>query len=120
MTTIERDRNNPGRCNTVGAGPLLTSEELFEEIIMCQDERAEFSDEAAATVASWWHGPAADGVMFSVLSHRLQIGVGVDVLLDAIYNSQRLLDTQHHDGVAQDRLALGMLSTWAINGPGRS
>lgn len=55
MTTWDRDRKNPGRCGTVGAGSLLTSEELYSEAVMCGDERREFSDEAAATVASWWH-----------------------------------------------------------------
>lgn len=122
MTTWDRDRNNPGRCGTHRAGSLLISEALYAEAEWCSLERREFSDEAAATVASWWHGPAGDGQVFSRLSHRITAGVSVTELLDAIYNAQRTLDANvdrrpAHE-VQQDRLTLDMLSTWAMNGPG--
>ena len=119
MTTINRDRSNPGRCHTVSAGALLMSEDLFKEVRRCQDVRQEFSDACAATVASWWHGPSGRGAVFSRLSHRINGGVGVTEILDAIYDAQRQLDNDERPAreVLDDRLALDMLSTWACNGP---
>lgn len=124
MTTINRDRDNSGRCHTVGAGSLLTSSALYAEARVCQDAGHEFSDTAAATVASWWHGPSGDGVVFSRLSHRMAGGSDVIEVLDAIYRAQRELDTVASAAgstpaeIAEDRLALNMMSTWAMNGPG--
>lgn len=122
MTTWDRNGHDAGRCGTVGAGPLLTSEELYAEAVMCSDERREFSDEAAATVASWWHGPSGDGAVFSRLSHRIAGGVTVPELHDVIYRAQRTLDKNEDrrpkSEVNKDRMALDMLATWAMNGPG--
>lgn len=118
MTTINRDRDNSGTCHTVGAGPLLTSAEVNDHI-WAREGFLEISDECAATIASWWHGPTGDGAIFSRLSHRIEGGVGVRELLDAIFRAQRELDAPELAGtdVKADRLALNMLSTWALNGP---
>lgn len=118
MSTIDRNRDFAGICHTEDAGPLLTSAEVFA---MCNARNgvSEITDECAATIASWWHSPKGDGAVFSRLSHRITGGVEVSELLDAIYNAQRELDTQDvlSSDLANDRLALNMLSTWAINGP---
>ena len=117
MTTVGRDRDNPGTCHTEGAGPLMTSAEVFH---MCRTRTGirEITDECAATIASWWHSPTGDGATFSRLSHRITGGVPVESLLDAIYRAQRELDSQA-GWTPQDRLALDMLSTWTTNGPDR-
>ncbi len=100
MTTINRDRDNAGTCHTVGAGPLLTSAEVFAQVNEYRTD--EITDECAATIASWWHSSSGDGAVFSRLSHRIDGGVLVEDLHRVIYNAQRELDTQRWDPEVSD------------------
>lgn len=119
MSTIDRSRDFAGICHTENAGPLLTSDKAFAMINANYGAGQEISDECAATIASWWHGPSGDGAVFSRLSHRIVGGVEVSELHDAIYRAQRELDNQRWSpDVSENRRALDMLSTWACNGPG--
>lgn len=118
MTTINRNRDNAGECHTKGAGLLMTSDEVYA-MCFAREGVQEITDECAATIASWWHSASGDGAIFSCLSHRTRT-VPVESLLDAIYREQRVIEATPYDYNVSDSLALNMLSTWAINGPGDS
>lgn len=103
-----------GRRITTDRPRHLYSAETLDEIRAASAAGREISDAAALTVASWWQGPSFPGRAFAELSTTGS--VDVDELcreVGATYPETLALP-------AVDRLALDMLSTWALNHPSGS
>jgi hypothetical protein len=86
----------------------ISSVEAIREIAACHGKR-EISDECAATIASWWMSPGTTGMPFTILAQGNEVGYAD--LRDAIM-------VQYTWASPNDKLALDMLGTWALNGPG--
>ena len=95
-----------GRRITTDRPRHLYSGETMDEVRAAHAAGREISDAAALTVASWWQSPR-DGAAFAELSTTG--AVDVDALSRAI--GAAYSEAQHAD----DRLALDMLGTWALN-----
>lgn len=96
------------KISTVGAGPLMSSQGVARYV------RAGgiIPDNAAATIASFWHGPVGNGAVFSVLSHRIERGVTLDALLSAIESARAEVAWDDFRTAALDDLAA--LEAWAV------
>ena len=103
----------PERTVSIPRGTVhLTSAEVYAMCAAREGER-EITDAAAAAIASWHQVPRGPGEVFTrLVSH---IPVSVSELHDAI--AYERAQTGHRGPeAAADRLALGMLATWALNG----
>lgn len=85
---------------------LLRDAEVFEELDAVEaGYRRRLSDEAAATIASWWMSPGSVGRELSKLAHGMPVRRGA--LLDDIAATLRDV------GSAQGAYQLDVLSAWA-------
>lgn len=111
MTTTNRTRDYSGDVSIPRGTVHLTSDFVYA---MCQvrEGSAEITDSAAAAIAAWYQSPRGPGATFAALVSHFPVTVAD--LEDAI--SYEL--SQMPAGATVDRLALGMLATWAMNGPG--
>jgi hypothetical protein len=103
------------RVHINGARNWPNSREMRAELDAARAEDREFSDAAAAAVASWWQSPRGAGAVFAALCGGFPVPVAD--LCDAIYAARRELDTMHlpYGEFALNRDALDFLGTWALN-----
>ncbi len=117
MTTTNRTREYGGDVTIPRNTEHLLGHALALHVEASSNARIEISDAAAITIAAGWQGPTGSAMTFTSLTSHFP--VSVSDLHDAIYDAQREIDTW---GITSDakreRLALNMLATWAVNGPG--
>lgn len=90
----------------------LMSEQAEAEVTRTYGgDGGEVSDACALTIASWWQSPGRVGRHLAELSTTGS--VGVEDLLTDIHNT-------YAEASTQDRPALDLLATWALNHPSRA
>lgn len=90
----------------------VTSDEAMYDVRASHWTRREVSDATALTIASWWQSPSTVGHVLASLAGGMAVDV-TDLLDDIRATRNRVLDG------TDDKLALDMLATWAINHPSR-
>lgn len=110
-TDPQGEGQGEGRTVSIPRGTAhLGSDAAWAMLADCEGVR-EISDACAVTVASWWQCPRGPGEAFTrLVSH---FPVTVSELCEAV--SYELAQMSMSPVAARDRVALGMLATWAIN-----
>lgn len=105
------------RCAFVRRGTVhMHSEDVFAELREYNGVR-EISDAAAVSIASWYQSPTGPGRHFAALVGFFP--VHVSDLHDAIADARTYISPDLQLAERElDHLALDMLATWALNGPG--
>lgn len=88
----------------------LTEYDVRTEVIRASIAREEINDQAARIIASWWQSPGRVGHVLAGLASGAP--VDSEELSDDI---SRTIRDHYRDASAEDKLALDMLGTWALN-----
>jgi hypothetical protein len=98
---------------TIPRTTVMASYDLAIEDSLHSDGVREITDASALAITAAWQGPTGFGLTFARLTSWNTVELS-DVL-EAIADAR----TQYpaNEPTADDRVALDMLATWAINGP---